>query len=570
MKLVKPTTETFLYGLALVLAAAIRFGGLNTTPMSDTEANWALQALSIAHGEHVLLGPQPGYILLTAASFFIFGASDFLARFWPALAGTLLALSPVLFRERLGRKAALIFAFALAMEPSLVAASRQADGRMIGLVAIVLAIGFLVNGNLPWTGIALGLSFFGGPSTWGALIGASLGLAASRLTGGRGARDENREPINGRSLLIWTGGTVLILGIFFGFIPGGLSAVGDGLASYMRGWVSGSGISVFWLLIGWIALSPLAFLFGFAGVIREVFDRNSENTALLWIWGFIFLLALAYPARQTADLAFASVPFLAIGSLLAAKLSLPAHSRVTTWAYTALVAVLGASIYLNFESQISAILPGQDSLSWGGILGALLLILASFFLVAWGWSWRVARTGAIFGTSALLLVFTLMSSFIGAGLGVFPENQLWVEGNFPSGAALTSKVLGDVSEWNTGEKASIDVLVSGVDSPSLRWNLRDFTNVSFVTQLPTDVTPSVVITPVSQGVELGLKSSYTGQGLVWAQVVNWNAFQAGGWLRWLAYRDLSTQTGTISYQKIILWLRSDLFPGAAKAVPVVQ
>jgi hypothetical protein len=568
MKLQKPTTEIFLYGLAFVIAAAIRFIGLGSVPLSDAEANWALQALAIARGGHVVLGPQPGYLLLTGASFFVFGATDFMARFWPALAGTVLVLSPYLFREQLGRKAAVILAFALALEPSLAAASRQADGRMIGLAAIVFAVGFLSRRNLAWGGIALGLSLFGGPSTWNGLIGVGLGLSASRLTAGKPAENENAVPLNTRALLIWTGGTILLLGTLFGFVPGGLSAVGEGLVSYLRGWVSGSGVPVLLMLVAWIGLSPLVFLFGSVGVVRELIGRKMANPGLVWIWAFVFLLALAYPARQTADLAMAAVPFLALGARQAAQLRQPFENKVPAWGYTLLVAVLGASIYLNYASQISAIVPGQDALRWGGMLGALFLILASFFLVAWGWSWKVAGTGIIFGIGGLLLMYTLMTTWSGAGLSVNPGNELWVEGNYANGETLTLKVLGDVSEWNSGLRNSLDLLVSGVDSPSLRWALRDYRNVNFVSQLPPDAQPSVVLTPVIQGTNLGLPAPYTGQGLDWAQRVNWTVFQFGDWTRWLSYRDLTTQTGLVSYQKVILWLRSDLFPGAAKTIPV--
>ncbi len=566
MKLEKSTTEQFLYGLAFLLAAALRMINLGGVPLSDGEANLALQALAVSHGSHAVIGPQPGYILLTGASFFVASASDFLARFWPALAGTLLVLAPYPLRHRLGRKAALILAFALALEPSLVAASRQADGRMIGLAAMIFAVVFILRRNLAWGGIALGLAFFGGPATWNGLIGIGLGLLASRLTASRLGDGEDSAPVNWRTLLIWTAGTVLVAGTFFGFIPGGLSAVGDGLVSYLHGWVSGNGVPALLLLVAWIGLSPLVFLFGVIGAIRTMFSRPAGYMGLVWTWAFMFLLVLAYPSRQVADLAMPAVPFLALGALLAARLSLPKENKVPTWGYMLLVVVLGFSIYLNYAHLITTVLP-QDVLSWGGILGALFLILASYFLVAWGWSWKVAGTGIVFGLGGLLVLYTLMSAWSGAGLSSNPGDEAWVSGNDPSGEALTLKVLGDVSEWNTGYRDSLDLVVSGESSPSLHWALRNYRNVNFVAQLSPDAQPGVVITPISQGTNLGLGAPYTGQGLDWGQAINWKSFQSGDWLRWLAYRDLSTQTGLLSYQKIILWLRSDLFPGAAKTVP---
>ena len=153
MKSGKLSTEHFFYGLAIILAVGLRFIGLGNTPLSDGEARIALQAVSAFQPGHVISGGQPGYVLLTAASFFLFGTSEFLARFWPAVLGSLLVLMPYLGRERFGQKPALVMAFALAFEPSLVAASRQADGRILAITGLAFAMMFLLRRNAIWAGI---------------------------------------------------------------------------------------------------------------------------------------------------------------------------------------------------------------------------------------------------------------------------------------------------------------------------------------------------------------------------------------------------------------------------------
>ena len=80
---VKP--ESVLFVSAFILAAALRFIQLGALPLSDSEAEWALQALKVSQGMRPTLGPQPIYILPTSALFFLFGASNFLARFVPAV-----------------------------------------------------------------------------------------------------------------------------------------------------------------------------------------------------------------------------------------------------------------------------------------------------------------------------------------------------------------------------------------------------------------------------------------------------------------------------------------------------
>ena len=136
-------TETVLYFLAITIAITIRFLHLGAQPLSDYEASWALQSLGVAQGARPVLDPNPAYILLAAVNFFIFDASNFLARFWPALAGSLLALAPLFLRGRLGRIPSLILAFGLAIDPGLVALSRLAGGP-------ILAIAFAVFTWIAW------------------------------------------------------------------------------------------------------------------------------------------------------------------------------------------------------------------------------------------------------------------------------------------------------------------------------------------------------------------------------------------------------------------------------------
>ncbi len=73
MKAHKITIEQLLYCLAFILALGMRLFQLGVAPLSDVEAEWALQALGLANGLSTQLAAQPAYILLTNQLFFIFG-----------------------------------------------------------------------------------------------------------------------------------------------------------------------------------------------------------------------------------------------------------------------------------------------------------------------------------------------------------------------------------------------------------------------------------------------------------------------------------------------------------------
>jgi predicted membrane-bound mannosyltransferase len=90
--------EGWLYWLAFLIALGFRLLQLGASPLTDSEATLALQALQIAQGKAPLLSPQPGYILFTSILFALINTSNFMARFLPALTGSALVFAPYLFR----------------------------------------------------------------------------------------------------------------------------------------------------------------------------------------------------------------------------------------------------------------------------------------------------------------------------------------------------------------------------------------------------------------------------------------------------------------------------------------
>ena len=109
--------EGWLYGLAFLIALGFRLIALGATPLTDSEATLAMQALHITQGAHPLLGPQPAYILLTSIFFTVIESTNFMARLIPALVGSILVFAPSYFREQLNPRPALILAFLIAIDP---------------------------------------------------------------------------------------------------------------------------------------------------------------------------------------------------------------------------------------------------------------------------------------------------------------------------------------------------------------------------------------------------------------------------------------------------------------------
>ena len=123
--------EGWYYWLAFLIAIGFRLVQLGASPLTDSEASLALQALHIAQGKASLLSPQPLYILVTSLFFLVIESTNFMARFIPALAGSALVFVPWFFREKLKPRPALILAFFIVFDPGLVALSRQSSGTIL-------------------------------------------------------------------------------------------------------------------------------------------------------------------------------------------------------------------------------------------------------------------------------------------------------------------------------------------------------------------------------------------------------------------------------------------------------
>src|SRR3970040_1994302 len=111
--------EGWLYWLAFLLALGFRLIQPGASPLTDSEATLALQALHIARGTNPLLGPQAGYILFTSILIAIIESTNFMARFVPAIVGSALVFVPYFFREKIKPRPALIVGFLFAFDPGL-------------------------------------------------------------------------------------------------------------------------------------------------------------------------------------------------------------------------------------------------------------------------------------------------------------------------------------------------------------------------------------------------------------------------------------------------------------------
>jgi hypothetical protein len=194
------------------------------------------------------------------------------------------------------------------------------------------------------------------------------------------------------------------------------------------------------------------------------------------------------------------------------------------------------------------------SIYWAIIVGAFLLGFIAVLLAAVGWSVSAARLGVVWALCFVLGLQIISNTW---GMSIVRQNgtqELWSLPPTTGQADQLLVTLTDLSTWNTGLRDQLEIVVL-VDSPALRWALRNFPNTQFDTILSSTVSPPVVIT-LKGAEEPRLTEQYRGQDFVWRLYPGWQGVVPANFINWLAFRQ-----APLGQDQIILWARSDIFPG---------
>lgn len=578
--------EGWLYGLAFLIAIALRFIALGASPLTDSEATLALQSLALARGDSPLLAPQSAYILFTTVFFAIMESTNFLARFLPALTGSALVFVPYFFREKIHPRPALILAFLFAFDPGLVALSRQANGTMLAVAFVLFAWGMWNHKQLILTGIFAGLALLSGPSLWAGLL--ALGLTHLFIRGMKPKATENTEsqvsnlqspvsnpqpqssnspilqlPITNPQLLISFIATLLLCGTLFFLAPSGLSAALSSLPAYLSGWVAPTVTPPGRILFTFFAYELLGAFLAALAIIRAA-RTDGKRAKRLTIWlGIALLLAVFY--RQPAELVWAIIPLLVLSAFeLARAFDFQREEFVEVGIVVAALSILLvytwfniSGIALNPYEQLPRTIPFLGEVQNTRMLvlvGSLLIVAVCIALVALGWSARVARIATTLTFTAFLSAYALAAAWGASGLRNPNGIELWTSDPRIAQADLLLASVDEVSEFSLGHTDSQPVTVSGILSPALEWTLR-LHSAQMVSALDPQLTPPLIVTPPIG--DLALPSAYRGQDFTWRVQPQWANLQPQDWLKWLIFRDLPSDNETV-----ILWARDNLFPDA--------
>lgn len=559
--------EGGLYALAFLLALGIRLVGLGTLPLTDAEAGPALQALRISAGETTTLSPHPFYILSTSVLFLLYGGgTDFLARFIPALFGSLLVLAPRLFDDRLRPRSSLLLAFFLALDPGLISISRQAASPMLAIAFLLFTIGFYNKNKPALAAIFAALALLSGPSLWFGLLGFGIALAiyqlfnrgSSRSSEDKTAETESTVPEGEAfkvtsSTLILFAFTFLSAGTLFLTVPGGIGAAFASIPAFANTWAIPSGISQGMMLFSLVVYQPFALLLAVVALVRGWLN-GVRRIIFLSLWLLVSLLLVIFlPARQMADLAWSLIPLSMMAAIeFARHFNIFPDERREVGGVILLTAFIWVFAWLGLSSMTwQQVGSPQYQLRFWMLIAALALLVISLVLIAAGWSLRTARFGAVWGLALGMGALSLSGALGATGLRGLDFPEIWRPHAIPTQANLLRESVNQVSEFGTGNDTHANVVILGINSPALEWTLREHP-VRVAASLDVSTAPDFVITPFEM--DPVLIAAYRGQDFTWRQTPLWNLTSPDGWLRWLVLREMP-QSGEV----IILWARDDLF-----------
>lgn len=426
-------TETLAgWSLFLFLAGLLlRLIKLGQVPFGVAEAGLAQNALDLSRG----LGPSANgnlaYLALTGLSFYILGASDFLARLWPVLAGSSLILLPLVQRKELGGKVAFILTLALAFDPLLVAQSRLIGGSIFVLAGLLWGMSFLYRGRSVEGGLALALALLGGQSFWGAL-GVLLLMALVMRFVLRPAQVHCGESCPLKRLNLLHLGLTFALGLgllstSFFLAPRGLGNTAAGLLEFLQSFTLHDASPWYYPLFLLLAYSGLPLILGIAGMLKGAL--HAQLKVLLLALGLFLLLSFFAGRANGLYLSFVVLFLWLSGAQFLASLSRPVElPGLAVTALTVFMLVIG--LYCGF--MLTRMLAGQNwpgnlLPSWVGVLGGLAMLGVVYLLIGLGWSFELSKVAGL--RAGLILLLLLSCAALFNGLDVRAEkNALQLNG----------------------------------------------------------------------------------------------------------------------------------------------
>ncbi len=559
------TTIQILYMLIFCAALLLRLVNLNNPPLSENEAHHVLCAVDIqragCEGESNLYG------FITNVLFHLFGQSNFASRLLPAIAGSLLALLPLMFENHFNNKTGLVLALCLALDPILIQVSRSADATMIAVAFILYMVVFIIKQDHKTIFVLFLFGMLSGPAFWVGLFLLVCSFGVTRYYAARKKEDlaENtmlKCLLNKETKNYYPDMVIIMLWItisthFFTYLTGLLSPVQTIAALITGTWQFAAGI----MIPAGIKLSGLVLYtaFGICLCISALIKGRtslSGKQIFLIVWLILGLTILLLPGIPFSQSVWMLVPLWIFAAGEIVQLS----GRVFTERKRLLIpSLLGITILIYLSLQIvrlryllSVGMNFQDNIYL--LFIPLLLVVLFLFLYAYGWSGKLARQ--------VVTVLFLICGFFGlwrnanraANLTDTGEYELLQQEVFIHNADVLINELEQYRITQGAFKEDIRIALAPSNRmESLEWLLREY-NVAAIKELPQTNNHDYDVIIVEGENPLEYTESYKQSMALVSNVKifkgDYSGFLPKEILEWIIYR-----RGTLELHNFTLWFK---------------
>jgi|GEM_PF-4300389 len=547
---------TIVFWIIILVSIVSRFVGLGSAALTEGEAKLILPAWQLLNGDTPEAASSVVLQNISAFWFFLFGATNFLARATSAFAGAFILITPFLFRKQIGNMRALVFSFLLASSPLLLALSRRADSDTISIGVIILLVWAFVNRKVFWIGFILGFGIFSGPEFW--LFVLLLGLGLYLFRNQEYVRKNLVELSNWRTFFT-TGMTGLISGVIlfgfgFGFNPNWLASVIKSLEELVIFYPVQT-LDVFLMkLVAFPLYEPLLFCLSLLFLISK-FRGESKKPIITFWFGLIVFILLLFRQSSILDLViFVILAAFWVSKPLAEWMEYDLENPHETGVMSLFVVVVLIFVGLT---TLSALTPGLEGaqliLRLVVVAVTILILIISIFLISSGWTEQIAFIGASAGILLLIITFNTSLMWKAAGFYAQPTFEFWEKYDQEIIDHVLINQINEINAFNHRSAADTHVEIVGIRSAALDWSLRS-TKVRHIEDMRlSDLQTPFVITEVDVDQDL-LLGDFRGQDILWSYGTDFSTFELIDWARWLVYREPVS-----SRESIILWTNSNQF-----------
>jgi hypothetical protein len=558
-----PTLYDVIFAAIMLIALALRVVFASQWHLSEKEAAFVLSASA---------EPETIYQVWMNFLFTFFKDSEFFARVLAILSGTLLVALPLLLRKYLGDSVSIILAAGLALDPGLVALSKQAGPEIFAISALLAFLIFLYEKKWIFAGVFLAIGLLSGYQFWIGAIAFFLCTGFSMVFQTKSEEDNSPDEvvqllqsmfsnINWKVMISSFGVTLLVGGTLFFTQPAALAGIGSGLIDFFvrenPGFYS---IPISALMIGLLTAYGSLFVFGIIGSWKI----SPAQRSFIWQWVFIvFILVTVFPDHQLADYIWMVLPLYYPAAKYFSSLSFKSQENqlFVFGGSIALMMLLLFSLYSLKSYLEEAANPLMETphleFLFSSIAGFVILCLV-ILIIAWGWSSLLSTDLMIYMLLSGLLVVYFIPCMRSAGFGAKPENLMWIRSSYFADADLFDKTITSLEQNRLEKDDSLRIQLQGIETNSLLWELRQYdVFIKSVDYLEDDLNPDVIITSIDSPPQVS--ENRMGQDLIVDRTAAWSLMTNMEYLDWALY-----QKPHYNNAECIVW--ADLYEGSLEVV----